>query len=86
MHIDATEFKLMRIQIEEKITQLTCQLNNVSASMQNIGSKIADATDLISNLGQPLPAERYSGRIQIVSSVFPLGLIFDNKKIQAPPV
>lgn len=80
--IDATEFKLMRIQIEEKITQLTCQLNNVSASMQNIGSKIEEATELISNLGNHYQQSDTAVKRQIVSSVFPLGLIFDNKKVR----
>lgn len=80
--IDAIEFKSMRIEIEEKITQLTCELNNVSASMNNIGSKLAEATDLISNLEKQYIHSETAVKRQIVNSVFPLGLIFDNKKVR----
>ena len=80
--IDATEFKSMRIQIEEKITQLTCELNNISASMHNIGSKLAEATDLISNLGKHYIHSETAVKRQIVSSVFPSGLVYGEKKVR----
>ena len=80
--IDATEFKSMRIQIEEKITQLTCELNNVSAGVHNIGSKLAEATDIISNLGKAYLRSETAIKRQIVSSIFPSGLVFGEKKVR----
>ncbi len=80
--IDATEFKSMRIQIEEKITQLTCELNNVSAGVHNIGSKLAEATDIISNLGKAYLRCETAIKRQIVSSIFPSGLVFGEKKVR----
>lgn len=80
--IDSTEFKSMRIQIEEKITQLTCELNNVSSGMHNIGSKIDEATDIISNLGKAYLHSETAVKRQIVSSVFPSGLVFGEKKVR----
>jgi len=72
----------MRIEIEEKITQFTCELNNVSASMHNIGSKLAEATDLISNLGKHYIHSETAVKRQIVSSVFPSGLVYGEKKVR----
>ena len=80
--IDASEFKSMRIEIEEKITQFTCELNNVSASMHNIGSKLAEATDLISNLGKLYIHSETAVKRQIVSSVLPSGLVYGEKKFE----
>ena len=71
--IDATEFKSMRIEIEERITQLTCQLSNVSSSMQNIEEKVAKATDIISNLGKAYLQGETDHKRRIASSVFPKG-------------
>ena len=80
--IDATEFKSMRIEIEERITQLTCQLSNVSSSMQNIEEKVAKATDIISNLGKAYLQSETAHKRRIASSVFPKGLIFDDRKVR----
>jgi len=80
--IDSTEFKSMRIQIEEKITQLTCELNNVTSGIHNIGSKIDEATDIISNLGKAYLHSETAIKRRIVSSIFPAGLVFEEKKVR----
>ena len=80
--IDSAEFKSMRIEIEEKISQLTRELNNVCAGMLNIGSKLTEATELISNLNIQYQKSETAVKRQIVSSIFPTGLIFDEKKVR----
>ena len=72
----------MRIEIEERITQLTCQLSNVSSGMQNIDEKVAKATDIISNLGKAYLQSGAAQKRRIASSVFPKGLIFDDRKVR----
>ena len=80
--IDATEFKSMRIEMEERITKLTCELSNVNSSMQNIEEKVMKATDTISNLGTAYLQGEAAHKRRIASSVFPKGLIFDNRKVR----
>jgi len=80
--IDANEFKSMRIEIEERITKLTCDLSNVSSSMQNIEEKVMKATDTISNLGKAYLQGEAAHKRRIASSVFPKGLIFDDRKVR----
>ena len=67
----STEFKKMRIEIDEKITTLTCELNNVSSSMLNFESKSDEATELISNPGNYYLQSETAIKRQIVSSIFP---------------
>jgi site-specific DNA recombinase len=80
--ISSTDFKMMRIEIEEKITQLTCELSNLNSSMQNIEEKVVKATDIISNLGKAYSQSETAHKRRIVSSIFPSGLIFDDKKVR----
>ena len=80
--IDATEFKSIRIEIEERITQLTCQLSNISSCMTNIEEKVVKATDMISNLGKVYSQSETAHKRRIASSIFPKGLIFDDQKVR----
>ena len=80
--ISATDFKLMRIDIEEKITQLTCELSNISSGMQNIEEKVEKAADIISNLRLAYSQSETIQKRRIASSIFPSGLIFDDKKVR----
>lgn len=80
--IDASEFKTMRNEMEEKITQLTCELSQVNSGMQNIESKLDEATELLSNLGKHYQQSETAIKRQIVSSIFPDGLIFEEKNIR----
>jgi len=80
--ITANEFKEMRIEIEEKITQLTCDLSNICAGMQNLDSKINDVIELLTNLETTYQQRDTATKQHIVSSIFPSKLIFDNKKVR----
>ena len=42
----ANEFKEMRLEIEDKITRLTCDLNVLNAGLLNLDSKIDDCVEL----------------------------------------
>jgi site-specific DNA recombinase len=80
--IDPQQYKDMRIQIEEKISQLTRELNSVSAGILNIGSKLTEATDLISNLFSLYNQSETAVKRRIISSIFPTGLTFDENKVR----
>ena len=80
--ITPNEYKEMRIEIEEKITQLTCELSNISAGMQNLDSKVNDVIELLSNLQNTYQQRDIATKQHIVSSIFPSKLIFDNKKVR----
>jgi site-specific DNA recombinase len=78
----ANEFKEMRLEIEEKITKLTYELNTVSAGMINLDTKIEDSVELLSNLDKLYEQRDAATKQRIVSSIFPSKLIFDNKKVR----
>ncbi len=80
--ITANEFKEMRIEIEEKITELTCELSNISSGIQNLDSKIDDVVELLSNLESTYQQTDTATKQHIVSSIFPSKLIFDNNKVR----
>ena len=50
--------------------------------MQNIEEKVLKATDLISNLGKAYLHSEAAHKRRIASSVFPEGLIFDDRKVR----
>ena len=50
--------------------------------MQNIEQKVAKATDIISNLGKAYLQSETAHKRRIASSVFPKGLIFDDRKVR----
>jgi site-specific DNA recombinase len=80
--ITATEFKEMRIEIEERIFKLTSELSAISAGMLNLESKIDDCVELLSNIDKYYEQRDTETKKRIVSSIFPFKLIFDNKKVR----
>jgi len=80
--ITSNDFKEMRIEIENKITQLTVELNKINAGIQNLDSKIEQVIELFSNLENAYQQKDVAIKKRIVSSIFPSKLIFDNKKVR----
>ena len=78
--IDSNEFKNMRIEIEEKITKLIVELSTISSGLQNIDSKISTIVELLPMLGKHYEYCDVTNKRHIVSSIFPSGMIFDEKK------
>jgi site-specific DNA recombinase len=76
------EFKEMKIEIEEKITKLTCKLNTLNAGTLNLDVKIEDSVELLLNLDKLYEQKDTATKQRIVSSIFPSKLIFDNKKVR----
>ncbi len=82
--IESIGFKSVPIEIEERITQLICEVSIDNSSMQNIEEKVVRATDMISNLGNAYLQSETAHNRRIVGSVFPTGLIFDDRKVRTP--
>jgi site-specific DNA recombinase len=80
--ISAIEFKEMRYVIEEKITQLTCDLSNISAGMRNLDDKIDEVVELLIELEKTYLQRDTVTKQHIVSSIFPAKLVFENKKVR----
>ncbi len=80
--ISAIEFKEMRYVIEEKITQLTCDLSNISAGMRNLDDKIDEVVELLIELEKTYLQRDTVTKQHIVSSIFPAKLVFDNKRVR----
>ena len=80
--IDASEFKSMRIEIEERITKLTQQLNHVNACLLNIEEKTLKATNIILNVGLMYSQGSTHQKRKIASSIFTNKLIFDDQKVR----
>ena len=80
--ITATEFKEMRIDIEEKITKLTCELSTINAGIQNLGEKVDIVTGLFSNLQTAYQKRDIATKHHIISSIFPAKLIFEEKSVR----
>jgi DNA invertase Pin-like site-specific DNA recombinase len=80
--IDAQEFKLMRIDIEEKITKLTLELSQAMSNIKNIGSKVDMAVELLLNFDKHYKQSETAIKRRIASSVFPSGLVFGNSKVR----
>lgn len=78
----ANEFKETRIEIENKITQLTIELSKISTRLLNLDSKIDDCVELLKVLDKYYEQRDVATRKRIVSSIFPSGLIFENKKVR----
>ena len=80
--ITMSEFKEIRIEINEKITKLTCELNTLNAGMLNLDSKIIKCTELLSNLDKYYEQRDVITKQHIISSIFPSKLVFDNKIVR----
>ena len=80
--ITASEFKEIRIEIENKITQLTCELSNINAGMQNLDAKIDAVVELLKNLDSTYQQRDTATKQHIVSSIFPSKLIFDKNIVR----
>lgn len=80
--ISASDFKSVRIEIDDKITQLMCKLSIQSQGMQNLDSKIEAAVQLLSNLWKYYKQVDTATKRLIVSSIFPSGLIFGEKRVR----
>ncbi len=80
--ITASEYKEMKVEIEERITKLTSELSSINAGMLNLDSKIDDCIELLSNLDKHYEQRDTAIKRRIVSSIFPSKLIFDNKKVR----
>ena len=72
----------IRIEIENKITQLTCELSNINAGMQNLDAKIDAVVELLKNLDSTYQQRDTATKQHIVSSIFPSKLIFDKNIVR----
>ena len=72
----------MRYVIEEKITQLTCDLSNISAGMRNLDDQIDEVVELLIELEKTYLQRDTVTKQHIVSSIFPAKLVFENKKVR----
>jgi len=77
-----SEFKGIRIEINENITKLTCELNTLNAGMLNLDSKIIKCTELLSNLDKYYEQRDVIRKQHIISLIFPSKLVFDNKIVR----
>ena len=77
--IEASEYKEIKHSTEEKINQLSLKLNTNNEDLKNIISKIKEASSVLKNLSKAYQQSDTSLKRQIVSSIFPSGLIFEEK-------
>lgn len=80
--ISVKEYKEIRIEIEEKISTRTFELSRINAGKLNLESKIKDSIELLSNLDKLYLQSDTVLKKQIVSSIFPSKIVFDNKKVR----
>jgi site-specific DNA recombinase len=78
----ANEFKEIRIEIEEKITKLTCELSRLNSGMQNLDTKLAGCVELLSDIDKYYEQRDVATKQKIVSSIFPAKLIYDKKIVR----
>lgn len=78
--IEVNEFKTMRAKMEDKITKLSCEMNNYNAGIRNMDTKLDISLDLFSNLSKLYVQRDVKVKRHIVSSIFPNNLIFDKSK------
>ena len=77
--ITPNEYKEMRIAIEEKITQLTCELSNIHVGMQHVGKKVDNIVELLSNIANTYRDRDTVTKQHIVCSIFPGKLMYEEK-------
>jgi hypothetical protein len=62
--------------------QLTLELSKISTRLVNLDSKIDDCVELLKDLDKYYEQRDVATKKRIVSSIFPSGLIFENKKVR----
>lgn len=77
--ITPNEYKEMRIAMEEKITQLTCELSNIHVGMQHVGKKVDNIVELLSNIANTYRDRDTVTKQHIVCSIFPGKLMYEEK-------
>lgn len=82
--ITSSEFKEMKIEIEENITQLTVEAINLKSSMGNYEGKIDACLDLILDLEKLYLEKDTVVKQRIISSIFKEKLIFENSGFRTP--
>jgi len=77
--IEVSEYKEIKHSTEEKINQLSLKLNTNNEDLKNLVSRIKEASSVLKNISNAYQHCDTSIKRQIVSSIFPSGLIFEEK-------
>ena len=78
----AQEYKEMKLEIEEQIVKLTCDLTTLNQGLLNFDKKIDDCVELLLNLGKYYQERDTATKQRIVSSIFPSKLVFDKDSVR----
>lgn len=82
--IDPTEYKEMKIKLEEETNKLLAEENKLSQGNEDHGKKIDTCLELLQNIDRFFNAGDVTVKQRIVSSIFPEKLVFENKQYRTP--
>lgn len=82
----ATEYKNMKLEIEEKIDSLSREEANLRVGSENQSAKVQQCLEILVNLHQYYVSGDTSKKQRIIGSIFPEKLTFENQKYRTTKV
>jgi site-specific DNA recombinase len=80
--ISATEYKEIKIEIENRIANLTRELTKLSSNVLHLDNKINNSVHLLSNLQNFYIQKDTATKQRIIGSIFPEKLIYENSEVR----
>ena len=80
--ISASEYKEIKIEIEDRIANLTRELTKLSSNILNLDDKINNSVQLLSNLQNFYSQRDTATKQRIIGSIFPEKLVYENSEVR----